>query len=144
MFRQVNLSSDRLVLYFTMSSITTTKSSIIMVLSSSFSPAGIHSPLIPEEGIKIHFLNLLGCILLLRIYIKHMLQGNWICVYSYWIIQTTVYFSIGPSSVTTTYSGFFNQLDFVRADKYGSPSRGHVHNEWFEGRMLPWFINASL
>ena len=69
---------------------------------------------------------------------------RWIQVVS---IPNEDFFSYGRSTVTTTYSGYFNQFDFVQVYKGSwvstAPSRGHVHNEWFEGRMIPWNIELK-
>ena len=45
--------------------------------------------------------------------------------------------SHGATTATTTFSGYFNQLDLVQVRKAGGSSVGHVHDDWFECRMIP-------
>ena len=45
--------------------------------------------------------------------------------------------NFGWGTATTTFSGYFNQFDLVQAEKERGSSQGHVHDDWFECRMMP-------
>ena len=41
------------------------------------------------------------------------------------------------ATATTTYSKYLNQFDVVHAQKEWGPTQGHIHDNWFECRMMP-------
>jgi len=41
------------------------------------------------------------------------------------------------STATVAYTGYLNQLDFVQVEKMGDQNKGHINDDWFEGRMIP-------
>ena len=48
-----------------------------------------------------------------------------------------LHFSPGRGHSTTQYTGYFKQFDMVHTRVITTVSRGHKHDQWFEGRMIP-------